>query len=644
MIYVDVNEKRLDGTPNPYFKRPYIQSGAPSNTYRPNNSTIMSADLAYQLTPTNMPRWLSWINRQRFGAHAEQNLTDSWSFTAVERVTDNHPFTNTANRIGGQNTAQRYYIGDNQGQNMDYGAPAINDINGTYPLTWFNNRTNTWTNEPVTIDNIWSSGSGARQRNEVRTINFTSQNYFWNDRLVTTVGWRRDRQRSRTGAGAFVDPTTGFANLANVNVFGPAQNFQPAVPNSPLINLPGWVDQWGDTKTYGAVFKVNKWLNVHFNKSDSFAPQVVRQAVDSIGNVPNPHGYATEWGFSLNTSDGKFNVRVNHYQTKELHARGSEVGTLGNRYLDMEGRPDGSNLIQQGSFRYFCQQIAIGRLKAQGTANPTQAQLDPMVAQLMGLSMDMYNRLVYSGPSQPQTVGTTDVSSQGFEFEASYNPTRNWRMKFTGSQTRARDDQVSPDIYNWWQQRLPIWENTHSDIVPGDGKGPVWWTNIPAGQRSDTPQTRWLNEQWAAYWAASTNAGRPRTQIREFHFAGISNYDFTEGKLKNFNVGGAVRWESKASIGYKAAAPETSGVYQGAVLFLDTNKPVWDPARFYVDLSAGYRFKLFGDKVRGKAQLNIQNVLEGGRLQAVGVNPDGNGYAFRIIDPRKFILSTSFDL
>ena len=132
--------------------------------------------------------------------------------------------------------------------------------------------------------------------------------------------------------------------------------------------------------------------------------------------------------------------------------------------------------------------------------------------------------------------------------------------------------------------------------------------------------------------------------MREYRFAGITNYDFTEGKLKNFNVGGALRWESKASIGFLAGPPETSGPYQGAVLFLDSNKPVWDPARSYLDLSAGYKFRLFGDKVRGKAQLNIKNALEGGRLQAIGINPDGKPYAYRIVDPRQFILSTTFDL
>ena len=32
------------------------------------------------------------------------------------------------------------------------------------------------------------------------------------------------------------------------------------------------------------------------------------------------------------------------------------------------------------------------------------------------------------------------------------------------------------------------------------------------------------------------------------------------------------------------------------------------------------------------------------RLQKVGVNPDGSAFAYRIIDPRQFILSASFDL
>jgi outer membrane receptor protein involved in Fe transport len=641
VIYVDVNQKRLDGTANPNFKRPFLQATSPSRTRRVQETGIQSADLAYQLTPSHLPRWLGWIGQQRLGAHAEVNRSDSTAYTSAARVTSDNVFINQANRIGTQNIAQRYYLGDAQGQNVDYAPSPIEDINGAYNLNWFNNRTGAWTNENVAVTSQLNNGQGARQRTETRTLNATAQSFFFYDRLVVTAGYRRDRQRSRTSAGAFVNSTTGLADLSNTNLFGPAQGF--VSPSGTVINLPGWVDQAGDTKTYGAVLKATKWLNFHYNKGDSFAPQTVRQAVDSAGNVPNPHGYSTEWGLSVTALQGKLNVRINRFMTKELDSRGSEVGTLGNRYLDMEGRPDGSNNIQVSSFRYFATQIALGRFAAQGIANPTSAQLDPAVASLMGLPQDVYNRLVYSGPSQPQTVGTTDVSSKGFDLEATYNPTRNWRLKFTGSKTSAQDDRVSPSIYNWWQTRIPVWTTLRSDIVPGDGKGNLWWNTIPTND-TRTPETRYLADQYGPYWAAATNAGRPRSQIREYRFTGLTNYDFSSGLLKNFNVGGAVRWESKASIGFGAAAPEASGPYKDTVLFLDNNKPYWDKARYYVDLSAGYKFKLWGDRIRAKVQLNIRDVLEDGRLQAVGVNPNGQPYAYRIINPRQFILSTTFDL
>ena len=94
------------------------------------------------------------------------------------------------------------------------------------------------------------------------------------------------------------------------------------------------------------------------------------------------------------------------------------------------------------------------------------------------------------------------------------------------------------------------------------------------------------------------------------------------------------------AIGFLGAAPESDGVVRS----LDANKPVFDRARFAVDLSASYGFRLFRDRVRAKVQLNVRDVLENGRLQKVAINPDGSTYAFRIIDPRQIILSTSFDL
>ena len=60
--------------------------------------------------------------------------------------------------------------------------------------------------------------------------------------------------------------------------------------------------------------------------------------------------------------------------------------------------------------------------------------------------------------------------------------------------------------------------------------------------------------------------------------------------------------------------------------------------------SVGYRTRFLGDKVRANVQLNVKDVFENGRLQAVAANPDGSIYAWRIKEPRQFILTVGFDL
>ena len=128
--------------------------------------------------------------------------------------------------------------------------------------------------------------------------------------------------------------------------------------------------------------------------------------------------------------------------------------------------------------------------------------------------------------------------------------------------------------------------------------------------------------------------------MREWRWNAITNYTFTEGRLKALSVGGALRWQDKGGIGFLGKPPEADGVIRE----LDGSKPVYDKARLAVDLSAAYRLRFVRDRVRVRVQLNVRNVFENGGLQPVGVNPDGVPFAYRIVDPRQFILSTTFDL
>ncbi|HUR58529.1 MAG TPA: TonB-dependent receptor plug domain-containing protein, partial [Opitutaceae bacterium] len=191
VLYLDINSKLLDGRPNPNLLRPYVEAVGPFTNRNPDTRDTANGDLAYQFTPAKrLPRWLSWIGTQRFGAHLERNLNDTESYTYGQWISDDHAWTNRANRVAVTQLTQRYYLGDNQGQNVDYAPATLANINGTYPLTWFNNLTGQWVNESTRVENL-ARPATARAREELRTVSLTAQSYFLRDRLVTTVGWRR---------------------------------------------------------------------------------------------------------------------------------------------------------------------------------------------------------------------------------------------------------------------------------------------------------------------------------------------------------------------------------------------------------------------------------------------------------------------
>ena len=108
--------------------------------------------------------------------------------------------------------------------------------------------------------------------------------------------------------------------------------------------------------------------------------------------------------------------------------------------------------------------------------------------------------------------------------------------------------------------------------------------------------------------------------------------------LKRFNVGGALRWEDKGAIGYWGKQQVPSAITE-----YDPYRPLYDRAHLYVDGFAGYRTRLFRNKVGATFQFNVRDLTEGGRLQPIVADPDGSIAAWRIVSRRQFIFTTTFD-
>ena len=171
--------------------------------------------------------------------------------------------------------------------------------------------------------------------------------------------------------------------------------------------------------------------------------------------------------------------------------------------------------------------------------------------------------------------------------------------------------------------------------------GHLWWIHNYGG--SQTAQANFIAFVQTPYSVIKQLEGQANPQTRRYNVRLSTNFrlaGITDQRiLKNFNIGGAVRWEAPGAIGFYGV-PDANGIYQT----LNVKTPVYDQAHTYFDLVVGYRTKLFSGRIPTSFQLNVRNLTEGGRLQPIGAYPDGTINTYRIVDPREFILSATFDL
>lgn len=659
-IFVDINEKYLDGTANPYFLRPYFAGSEMQTFKRPEMNDNMRATLAYQLDLTQESGLLKWFGRHNVAAYGEfrQNIIpqnaygdryrdqivapESW-WTAGNIA--NIPSAGAENRF-----FTRYYSGDavNQpGQVIDYAGSAPKQLYGAQTLRYFNGVTQQWVNEEVIVGNAYFALGN--QKTQIRTRGLVWQGYLAENRIIPTLGWRRDRVRSVNNQAAPLRPD-GFIDENYLFIFpdsylsnsGPT-NTRGAV----LVPFSGWsaIDSRADGGS--KFFDALRTFRLHYNDSDSFQP--APSAYNVFGELlPNPTGKGKDYGFSFSALDGKLYVRFNKYNTHQFAARNGATAVIGTRPLRLDFDLSGDDAV-------FGDNVGGDNFDLEDTAFTWMVQLNP------NLTLSQYATQVYGIMNVTQAYvdslknkvlsDINNVQSKGSEIEIYYNPTKYLTFKGTITQQQAIDTSISPNIQRYIDARYDTWTTVRvpTTLLPNGsqlpGAGRLWWEYGSGGTGTNIPMNFYSVNVDAPYSLAVTNSGKPRPQTREWRANLTTNYKLaglgTDNKwLKNMSVGGTVRWEDQATIGFLAGPASADG----AVRRLDGSKPVYDKARYYADAMVSYNMKMFNDRISARFQLNIRNVLESGRLQVVGVNPDGTPWNYRIIDPRQFILTASFDL
>ena len=673
-VYIDPNTKLLDGRTNPYFGRPYVGVGEPVTQEQPYVRDSYRAQGAYIFDYSNSTKWTKWLGRHQLLGYYEERKAKNFAYRFRDAMISDNPIYAPAGQPKANQSISgiapnpvfpvaqiatrgyfHFYAGDNQGSNIDYAPGGYNP--GNYTFSWFNPLTNAWVADQATLGRSGITEGVAGNfalLSLIKTQGAMLQSNLFDDRLVTTFGKRKDENRNKNQRPSYLKPNGWEFDFAQMD---------------------GWVGDWalreGETATSGYVVKPFRgWkfmdqarasggvtgffgdllggMTAYYNKSDSFRPETPAISV-RLEQLPNPSSLGRDYGFSINLGN-KFVLRANKYETKQIKSRAGQSAVFGQRVL----RVDIENFAGNNDAISLQRQARLWTAAANPTFTPTQVQ--DRVATIMGLTtaqIALYNTSTIAE--------TSDVIAKGNEYELSFNPNNFWTLRANLTRSESIDANLSPNIPAWIKERLPIWEKIIDPraINPGpdglfntadDTLGAPWLDSGYNGDlpnpTSGTPRAFLTGNVVNTLAIAQATEGKARPQIREWRFNLSTSYRlaglFENPHLKKMSVGGAVRWESKGAIGYYGIP---IGGNISAATALDPNRPVYDTAHSYFDGFATYTTRLYRDKVRARFQLNVKNIQESkAHLRPTGAYPNGQAHTFRIIDPRTFIFTTTFDL
>lgn len=662
VVRPDINKYLANGEVNPYYGAPYMSAIGPQVYTNPLRNENGRVNLAYQLDMSQNKGWTKWLGRQRVLGYAE-HTEKSWAPrslryhsqidpTSIDATLLNPGYNTTTKQftytpwnsmLNGRNNnsamlQMRYYVGDNQGGNVDYATASPNLDNGVPFMHWGSKAgapgVNAWTNTKMKLGMPYFA-LGSQQMRTI-TRGYVYQGYFWKDRILPLYGERTDEQRTR-------DNIPEPVGLSDERGWLFDESYLREYEGNPWLVMnkaTGAVVNKGKTRTKGIVVKPFTWLSLRYNQSNSFKPDTY--AIDYYGTpLANPNGTTRDYGFSLNLLRDKLYLRVNRFESEIVDARNNGINAVANRITNMDFDPDPARNDSKMDVEdwLITEYAKVDNVTDMTTATAEQlAGWQKKAHENMGLSSTLISDLRFYTRAM-----TSDSISRGYEVELTYNPTRYWTMKVTGNQMEAINKNLSRTWLQYRNERLEYWKTLKSPYTdPVTGTNELYWTKTFSGPI--TPRDYFTGTVDAPMKLNYALEGKPVPQNRKYRANLMTNLrlsGLTKNKvLKNLNVGGRLSWEDKASIGFGPGAADADGVIRQ----YDANTVYYDKSRFYMDLFAGYDLRLAKDRVRCRIQLNVKNALESGRLQAFTVRPDGTPTRFRIIDPREYLLSVNFDL
>ena len=566
-------------------------------------------------------------------------------------------------------------------------------VGENYGIWYFDNNPNVDRDLIDTWRIIEHVASADIAREELESTAVSLQSRFFDNHIVAMYGWREDTQLAWRRLQQNIelgDPSVSGVVPQRLDL--PGINEVDGNFNEGLIQLEdtpaGNVTQ--DTATWSVVARLPEGLigelpwgmdiTAHYYEAESFEPPGL--FVDVLNNrLPSPLGTTEEYGLTIEFFDGKWSIRFNKFETVNANSqisnerwgppneRLSNVASIWNFLLDRitSVENDAATNLYPDGFLGF--DASGNRLFEEGT----DAALTPDTfpnntlrgtgsdADLAGFRSfdDYYQAIIDAIPDELQAVRNFRVffEESGVRDEQSdpYDGALRARQDFVATGTEIDvigrlTDNLSISL-NVAQQET-VTSNTGPAAVPLTfaiaealeqplPNSPGGWSlavlrDSPFQGEPATARGRYSQE----LRRARINSGLDGTvspEQREWRVNATLRYDFLEGFLRGFQVGGSMRYQSEISGGYPNRIDDAGTVVP------DLMNPYFGPDEWNGDLFMRYRRPLT-DTIDWSIQLNARNLYRSGGSRDIPVyfQPDGTVGVTRIPNEQQFFLTNTF--
>lgn len=601
------------------------------------------------------------------------SIDQPWgSYVGYDKITNAWNDTTTAIYIGdsmvgesmsGQNLSgisQTLLPGSGQ---VSYLLDGSNTVNGV--IQWDNRDvTVTTAQDQATRDRLTTEGKLSKE--QVKSKAFVWQGYLFDGLVVPTFGYREDT------ADSWMFDAKDVAKHADT--LNPDESVNLTSAEYRLPDEPGNTVS-GSTKSWSIVVHSPDFINNHlpwdtklsafYNTSENFQPAAGR--VDILGHaIAPPEGETTDYGFVISMLDDRLSFKVNWFETTVKNASipgnldlwqmaGSEMWgakyasmvLYGEGYLpvddpstpdtdedrsylwdwsrNMTDPRDGSTFAsvdEARDFGRYVSQLFLDNYPGEEFTSPWKIRSDLLDYFYQNRAIDAWD----FSASQPQGLtATSDMKSEGVEFEVFVQPTDNWSFSINAAKVEATRYNLADSIEEWILAR--------NEVFQGDAGYVRLWGAHSSGNIRDN----WNTGVMAKYNLFKLQENSSNAEVRPWRFNMITNYSFTEGFLNGFNVGGGVRWQDKSIIGYGLMLDPVTNGYT-----YDINSPYYGPSETAFDMWVGYGMDLT-DKINWRIQLNIRNMFGKNELVPISVEPDTGEWATaRIAEPMTWSITNTF--